>query len=179
VEFDVDLKGLDELKARMQQLSKTVQIKSVNFATRKAANVLRDIARENASRVNDPATKEEIAQNIVTAMSPRYFRQTGDTMARVGVLGGARAPSGSKQAAKTARRRTRLGQSSLADLGEIEGRGKGNPGGDTFYWRFLEFGTKRSRAQPFIRPAIENADHAVEAFSTELNKRLDAEIRKL
>lgn len=31
---------------------------------------------------------------------------------------------------------------------------KGRPGGNTFYWWFVELGTSRSRAQPFMRNAL-------------------------
>lgn len=43
-------------------------------------------------------------------------------MMRVGILGGAR---------------------DMGKYGEFKGAGKDNPGGDTFYWRFREFGTSK------------------------------------
>lgn len=42
------------------------------------------------------------------------------------------------------------------------------------YWRFLEFGTSKAQAQPFMRPALEsNVDQATTAIVTELNRQLD------
>ena len=56
----------------------------------------------------------------------------------------------------------------------------GNSGGDTWYWRFQEFGTSRHAAQPFMRPAFFNNKDAVEAeFKRSFNEELDKEIAKL
>ena len=38
--------------------------------------------------------------------------------------------------------------------------GKFNTEGDAFYWRFVEFGTARSAARPFMRPAFESMKNA-------------------
>jgi HK97 gp10 family phage protein len=49
-------------------------------------------------------------------------------------------------------------------------RGKDFP----WYWRLLEFGTERMRAQPFLRPALENNAQAVtERFATELASEIE------
>lgn len=41
-----------------------------------------------------------------------------------------------------------------ASVGVMSGNGKG---GDTFYWRFLEFGTKKMAARPFLEPALKQS----------------------
>lgn len=46
-------------------------------------------------------------------------------------------------------------------------------GGDTFYWRFVEFGTSHSRAQPFMRPAFESLSGlAIRETAEEMTRRL-------
>jgi HK97 gp10 family phage protein len=46
-----------------------------------------------------------------------------------------------------------------------------------WYWRLLEFGTERMRAQPFLRPALENNAQAVgERFASELNTEIDKQL---
>lgn len=41
--------------------------------------------------------------------------------------------------------------------------------GDVYYWQFLEFGTSKMSARPFLRPAFEaNKDSAIELFRTTL-----------
>lgn len=49
-------------------------------------------------------------------------------------------------------------------LGVSVGVNKNGKGGDTYYWRFLEFGTSKMAAKPFLGPALEQArDAAIEA----------------
>jgi HK97 gp10 family phage protein len=65
------------------------------------------------------------------------------------------------------------------DLGIYKGKGKGNPGGDTFYWRFLEFGTEHSEAKPFLRRALEdNSQKATNEFISQWDKSIDRVLKK-
>lgn len=157
VEFD--LIGLDELRGKLQELSSDMQFKGGRFALRKASNIIREAAKANASRVDDPATPESIAKNITVRWDGRRFKRSRDLGFRVGVLGGA------KGFAKAS--------------GEVKGKGKANPGGDTFYWRFLEFGTEKMRAQPFLRRALtDNIQRASDEFVREYGKAADRAIKR-
>jgi len=41
--------------------------------------------------------------------------------------------------------------------------------GDVYYWRFVEFGTAKMAARPFLRPAFEaQKQNALEVFQTVL-----------
>ena len=154
-----NVEGLEPLLARMDNISFDLRKKGGRFAWRKAANIIRDKARQNASQVNDPKTPEEIAANIVVRFSPKDFKRNGDLVFRVGVLGGARGHA--------------------AASGEVAGKGKDNPGGDTYYWRFLEFGTINMPAQPFARRALsENIQAATNEFISQYNKALDRAIKR-
>lgn len=169
METQFKLEGLDPVIAKMRALPVDVRMKGARFAGRKAANVIRDQAIQNAQKVNDPATREEIAKNITVRFTSRTFRRTGDVMFRVGVLGGAR-----QYANTTAnRRKRRVGQTS-ATPGD-----SGNPGGDTFYWRFVEFGTQKAAAQPFMRPAMDAAaGRATNEFTRQLDRWLNRYFRR-
>ena len=117
-----------------------------------------------------PSTKtsKDISKNIVSQFAGKTARRNGNIMYRIGVLGGAQSPDTAKK------KRRRKGRASLAELGEISGKGKNNPGGDTFYWRFVEFGTERAPSHPFLLPALEdNADDAITRFQRSLNRWLD------
>lgn len=129
-------------------------------ALRKGANVIRDAARVNAKRIDDPTTAQQIAKNIVVkGGGPKREKQAGGPMVRVGVLGGAR---------------------DMSAYGELKGKGKANPGGDTWHWRLLEFGTSRFPATPFMRPAMnDRAQAAFEAAAAEAQKQTDRELAKL
>ncbi|MGP9696221.1 HK97-gp10 family putative phage morphogenesis protein [Halomonas sp. AOP27-A1-34] len=155
----LNVDGLEPLLARMDNISFDLRKKGGRFAMRKAANLIRDKARDNAAGVDDPATPAEIFKNVVVRFSPKDFKRNGDLVFRVGVLGGA--------------------SGYAAASGEVKGKGKNNPGGDTFYWRFLEFGTINAPAQPFMRRALsENIQAATDEFITQYNRSLDRALRK-
>jgi HK97 gp10 family phage protein len=157
--LSVNVEGLEPLLARMENLSFDLRKKGGRFAMRKAANVIRDKARDKASRFDDPVTKEEIFKNVVVRFSPKDFKRNGNLVFRVGVLGGARGFA--------------------AASGEVAGKGSNNPGGDTYYWRFKEFGTIDIPADPFMRTALsENIQAATDQFVLHYNKALDRAIKR-
>lgn len=146
--LDFKIDGLEELQKKFKNISDDMEYKGGRFALRKAAQVIRDDAKQGAARVDDPATAENISRNIAERWSTRRFRATKDLMFRVGVLGGAGGNLSKEEITK-------------------------NPGGDTRYWRLIEFGTEKMPAQPFMRPAAKNAGQkAVNKFVTEYGKKL-------
>lgn len=77
-------------------------------------------------------------------------RRDGNVTVMVGILGGARKDKN-------------------------KGIGKG---GDTYYWRFLEFGTSKMKARPFFRPAVEDTG-VQNAVLHETQKQFMEEISKI
>ena len=171
------LEGVDELIAKLKAVSRETANKGGKAALRKAAKVILDAAKSGAQRLDDPATSEVIAKNLVIRWAGKEYKRTGNLSFRVGVLGGAR--STGRSALRSAARRRRQGIPSLESLGEIAGAGKANPGGSTWYWRFLEFGTQKMAARPFMRPALSNnVIKASDAFIREYGKRLTRAIKR-
>lgn len=145
---DFTLAGYSELLDKFNSLDDEVRYKGGRFALRKAANLIADKARQGAARIDDPATAQDIEKNIAVRWSSRTFKSTGNLAFRVGVMGGA---GGSKPTEYY----------------------KDNPGGDTRHWRYVEFGTHNHRAEPFMRPALENnIQQAVTVFGDELEKKI-------
>jgi len=53
------------------------------------------------------------------------------------------------------------------------------PGGDTFYWRFLEFGTETAPAKPFMRKALSSKVQEVQReFIQQYSKAIDRYLAK-
>lgn len=151
-DFDVNVNGLDELKAKISSINYETERKGGRFAARRAANVVRDQVKSEAARLDDPETAENISKNVMAVFSPRTFKQTGDIKFRVGIRGGAR---------------------------QNKRKSSNAPGGDTFYWRFLEFGTAHIAATPFMRPAItKSAQRATDEFIKQFNKAIDRAIAR-
>jgi HK97 gp10 family phage protein len=153
------MQGVEALEAKLKIVKGQPRAKSTRFALRKGANVVRDQAKANAQSVDDPTTPTSIAANIVVRNDNRHLRQNGEFKMRVGVLGGAKGHA--------------------AASGELKGKGSSNPGGDTYYWRFLEFGTQHMAARPFMRPAMtQTTGPAIDEFATQFEKALTRAIRK-
>lgn len=167
VEFS--LNGIEGVLGKIEALKSETRLKGGRYALRKAAQVLQKQAIENARRIDDPQTAEQIANNIVVRWAGRRFKYAGDLMFRIGVLGGARQYANTKANV----REGRAGKT-YATLGD-----KTNPGGDTWYWRFQEFGTEHSPAHPFLRPAAEQASGAaVDEFVLQFNKTIERALRR-
>ena len=91
----------------------------------------------------------EMLANIAERWNGRLFKRTGNLGFRVGVL-----------------------------TGSIRHMKKGNPdegvGGPTPHAMLVELGTEKARAQPYLRPAMENnINAATDAFVREYEKALD------
>lgn len=152
--FDVKIEGADEILRKLKLLPERVVRNAMRRALRKGANVIRDAARNNAKRIDDPETREQIWKNIAVAGGGRRReREVGGVMMRVGVRGGAR----------------------------FNRSGDSLPGGNTTgHWRFVELGTSQARAQPFLRPAgAEKAGAAISAVVSDMKTQLDKELAKL
>ena len=144
--------GLDAVLAKLKAVSYETRYRGGRFALRKAAQVVREAAKQNAQRLDDAETGRSIAENIAERWNGKLYKSTGDLGFRVGVLGGAKIPKDN------------------VDEGAS---------GPTPHWRLLEFGTEKMAAQPFMRPAIENnVDRVVSVFVSEYGKAIDRAIAK-
>lgn len=150
----VDVKGLAELSKKIKLLPDRFAARGMRRALRRGANVIRDNARTNARRFDDPLTREAVYRNVaVMGGGARRERAAGGPIMRVGMRGGARF------------------NPSATSL----------PGGNTTgYWRFLEFGTSNQAAQPFMRPALAtSAERALSVIVDSAAEELDKEIGRL
>jgi|GEM_PF-2075812 len=131
----IQIKGLDETLKKLQATDPKKQKKTYRAVVRSAMLPLRDAVRAAAQQIDNPATPNNIAKNVVIkSLTRRKLRQagggSGDVGASVGILGGARQYADSPEN----RRKKRAGQTYET------GGSKTNPGGDTWYWRLIEFG---------------------------------------
>lgn len=155
-DVDVNIEGLDEVLRKMRLLGNPRRTRNAaTRAARKAMNVVRDAARQNAKAIDEPETVEKIWKNIKVGAGKT--RDKSLVIMRVGVDGGA---------AMNAR----------SDLQALAAKS----GGNTTYWRFLEYGTSKIPAVPFMRPALaNNVQKVTDTFSQSFSAELDKEIAKL
>jgi len=148
----IKLEGVDNLLKNLKMLKSDVQLKTARAAGRKAAVVIRDAARENAARIDDSETAENIAKNIVVKQVTKELKTSGDVKFVVGVQGGAASRKGNES----------------------------NPGGNTSYWRFIEFGTSKVAARPFMLPALrDNIGSATDTFMREFDAGINRALKRM
>ncbi|EPG8070870.1 HK97 gp10 family phage protein [Acinetobacter baumannii] len=148
--------GLEPALRRMRAIGNEKTVKRIaRKAMRQAMNIARDEARQKVKRLDDPTTPEKIWKEIVVQNGRSRNKNT--LVMRVGVRGGARIPYTNNA---QNRRAGRVGQTYQAD-------------GRVFYWRFLELGTSKQPATPFLRPALyENIEQITDKFVQVFNFEL-------
>ena len=165
VQFKIE--GLEELLGKLASVTDDVKRKGGRSALRKAAQLIANKAKENAKRLDDPESANDISKNIVARWNGKLNKSTGDLGFRVGVRGGAKLQKNYY---------TRRGRTARE---YHVGGDDANPGGNTFYWRFLEFGTKHMPAQPFMRSALaDNISEATRTFVTAYTKAIERAIKR-
>lgn len=149
VEFS--LTGLDSLLGKLEAVSYDLKRKGGRSALRKAAQIVAEKAKEGARRVDDSKTGRSIADNVAIRWNGRLFRRTGDLGFRVGILHGAVLRNGGDLSANS----------------------------PTPHWRLLEFGSEKMRAQPFMRPALENQiSEVTNTFVTAYELAIDRALKR-
>lgn len=149
-EFKIE--GLDDVIATMLALPDSITKNVAPFAMRKGAAVIAKEAKARAPVLRgstDTRTAGLLRDRI--AVRKRKKKPAGVGVAySVGVLGGA---SLKQKSTRKARKAGTVGAD--VDL-------KSRPA----YWRFIEFGTEKSPAKPFMRPAFEaKSQEAINAIT--------------
>ena len=141
----VKLEGVDALNKALADATKQIRTKVVRSALRKAGQVISKEAKQAAPVLSAPTKtrKPGTVKKAIAVRASKFARQAGNE----GVFINVRPLRGSRQ--KT--------------LGKA---GAKNPN-DPFYWRFLEFGTVKMKARPFLSPAAESKGN--EAIKTFMN----------
>lgn len=140
----VEVKGIDQLKAALANVPKAMRKRVLRNALAAGAREVRDEARRNAvfssiSSAPSPYRKPRTVRDAIRVRTSKADRREGNVGVFVNV------------------RPARAGQ-----------RGAKNPN-DPFYWRFLEFGTSKMRARPFLRPAANKLGKALQIFEAKVS----------
>lgn len=150
--LSVSLAGAQELELTFKRFKDETKTKVAKSALRAAAKkTIFEQALNNVRQLNDPNTAEDISKNLMLRFNSKSFRRTGNMSFSIGVRGGAK--SREENAA--------------------------NPGGDTYYWRFLEFGTKNiDRLEPITKAAEQQTAAFYALFRLQLSKKMMAEAKR-
>lgn len=131
-EITIRLEGVEELVRALKAAPGKIRRRAVRQALRKAGAVIRSDAKARAPvlMVRTPFRTPGTVKRRISVRPSKFARQAGDE----GVFVGVKPLRGS------------------ADTRRYGKAGARNPN-DPFYWRFLEFGTRKMRARPFLGPA--------------------------
>lgn len=145
--MSLKITGLKDLGDRMRLLDKDISGRIARAATAAGANVVKKAAIQNAPISSEPhqlgVQKDQIAQ-------PGNLRQNIIT-----------------------RRLPPAQRTSTEEYIVTIRAGSGKVPKDAFYGRFVEFGTVKMTAHPFLRPAIDNnVQAAIDAMKGRLEQRL-------
>lgn len=152
---ELNIQGLDEFTKKIAELKDVKKVRSrARSAARKAMKIVELSAKMGAAYIDDPETREDIQKNIVIRNGKT--RDFGTVVMRVGIQGGA-------------------AMNAKSDIFKLAGL----PGGNTTHWRYIEFGTSKIPATPFMRPALEqNIQRVTDEFSKTFQKSIETAIAK-
>lgn len=138
------VRGLEDFKRAAVAIPAALRKRVLRNALAAGARLVRDEARRNApvlslgNQLKAPYRKPGTVRKAIVVRTSKANRRAGDVGVFVNV----------KPAKKG-------------------GRGAKNPA-DPFYWRWLEFGTERMRARPFLQPATARLRDALGVFETKI-----------
>ena len=156
--ISIKIEGLKELQKALSELPREIQGRPLRSAVSAAAKLISDDVKNRVS-VGETG-------NLKSAVY-RYRSRSNSTTGRETFFVGIR--NGKEKYSNTARNR-RLRQVGKAYKTQ----------GEAFYWRYLEFGTKKMQARPFLRPSFEaNKSRAVEVMKERLSKAIESQAKKL
>jgi HK97 gp10 family phage protein len=173
----VKVEGLRELGESMRGLSEAVNKKIARAATAAAAGVIKKAAQERVpvdtgalkkgivvKRI-PPAETGRTSTHMVTVSSREMRKYVAKSRAAIVELQGPIAP--------------RMVNGKLVRAKKLQGRKDSYESfGKFFYAHFIEFGTVRMTAKPFMRPAFDmNKERAVEVMKTTLARGIERALK--
>lgn len=178
--FEIKVNNLDQVLDRMKDFTAQVQKRVTTTAARNAMRPVAALAKSNLraqiSKTEDSQSTGALLNAIVVRNNPRQGKRQGGVVMQVGIEGGAKQyVDSSRNRARVIKRGKRKGIFIPGRVGESY-----EQGGNQFYFRFLEFGTSKMAARPFLRPALaKNTQRTNQIFVDEMNKGIDRALRRM
>jgi HK97 gp10 family phage protein len=142
----VRIEGLDELKRKLAEIPRAMRKRVLRNALAAGAREVRDVAKRNApvmtlgTSLSAPYRKPGTVKQAIRVRTSKADRRAGDVGVFVNV------------------KPAKAGQ-----------RGAKSPN-DPFYWRWLEFGTRKMAARPFLQQATSALPKALAIFEARIAK---------
>ena len=144
---EVKLEGFDQLQKLLREIVPAMRKKVIRNALAAGARIVRDEAKRNVpvlqNQFRAPYRSAGTVKKAIRVRSSKVARRAGD----IGVFVNVKPAPPAQRGAKS---RT-----------------------DPYYWRFLEFGTKKMTKRPFLVPAVGKFPQALEEFKTQVGRWLE------
>ena len=173
--FGAKVTGLPDLRAALLAVPGKLRKRVLRNALAAGAREVRNVARQAAPKLAAPVRNKSGAVirkpgTVADALAVRTSKQAGRA-GDVGVFVNVRPAKGARF--KTVTTRGVLGAKVRKRVQvKASQRGAASPN-DPFYWRFLEFGTRKMAARPFLQRAATALDRAREVFTQRIQAALD------
>ena len=154
------VEGLRELKQALKRLPKELRVKVLQQSLRPAANLVRNVAKAMAPQGPDTTRNIKLKNGETITVNHR-----GGMLKDAIVV-------------RTEKKKFKRNQAELR-IGVLSGKTK-KDGVNAWYWRFVEFGTSKQSAQPFLVPAFESTKYALSGMiKTSLAKGIERTAKRL
>jgi HK97 gp10 family phage protein len=162
--------GIPDLKAALASVVPKLRRQALRNALAAGARIIRDDARRRAPvlqpTLRAPYRKPGTVRSAISVRTSKAATRSGD----VGVFVNVRPAKGAKT--KTLRSNVFGVKVSRRVVTRGSQRGAKSPN-DPFYWRFLEFGTKKMSARAFLQPAAGLLGAALDKFKSVIGPQIE------
>jgi HK97 gp10 family phage protein len=159
------IRGFDDLAAKLREIPKALRKRVLRNALAAGARLVRDAARASAPVLQQsvPYRTPGLVRKSIVVRTSKAARRAGD----VGVFVNVRPARGAKsRRLQVFTNRKRLVSRAPLVAAHAGARRKTDP----FYWRFLEFGTKKMAARPFLSTAASRLPAALAVFQDQVGR---------
>lgn len=165
--------GLADLTAKLKALPVVLRQRVLRNALAAGARLVRDEAKRRAPVLSPakaakaPYRKPGTVRQAISVRTSKVARREGN----VGVFVNVRPAKGAQYRTETLRSRllgVKVKRRTLKTVSQRGAKSKNDP----FYWRWLEFGTRKMAPRSFLQPAADKLPAALARFNTEVTRWL-------
>ena len=162
-----ELKGFDDLIGKLREIPVALRKRVLRNALAAGARVVRNEARRAAPVLSNaiaaPYRTPGTVKRAIAVRTSKIARRAGN----VGVFVNVKPAPGAKFKTST----TKLLGLKVKTRTKVRDSQRGAKSKtDPFYWRFLEFGTSKMRARPFLQQGAKRLPQAFEVFKAQVGK---------
>ena len=167
---EVKIEGFDELAKKLRELVPAMRKRVIRNALSAGARLVRDEAKRNApvlsASVKAPYRKPGTVRDAIRVRTSKQARKEGD----IGVFVNVVPAKGAKFKSVTSNYIVLKVKRRVQTRTSQRGAKSRN---DPFYWRFLEFGTNKMAAHPFLQKAAAKLPAALKVFEAQVGRWIE------